>query len=124
MAATPPTLPDLNALDAAALKALILTQRGEKKKALQLLPRVFRGAKSKLHTHHAMHMAASAYSLLEKPVEAARLIQKAIVTGLPNYPTFRRDRFLSPLLAHAPYARTLEKLRKDWEAYKREFGKS
>ena len=105
-----------------ATEALLLAQRGEKKKAGRLLPRVFRGAKSKLHTHHAMHMAASAYALLGKPVEATRLIQKAIATGLPNYPTFRQDLFLAPLLEHAPYAKLLEKLRKDWEAYKQEFG--
>ena len=105
-----------------ATEALLQARRGENKKAARLLPRVFRGAKSKLHTHHAMHMAASAYALLGKPVEATRLIQKATANGLPNYPTFRRDGFLAPLLAHAPYARMLEKLRKDWESYKQEFG--
>jgi len=90
---------------------------------MQLLPQVFRGARSKLHTHHAMHMAASAYATLEKPAEATRLLVKAAATGLPAYPTFRGDPFLAPLLGHAPYARLLEKLRKECETYKREFGK-
>jgi len=106
-----------------ATEALLWARRGERKKAERLLPRVFAGAKSKLHTHHAMHAAAAAYATLGKPAEASKLLQKAAVTGLPNYPTFRSDPFLAPLLGYAPYARFLEKLRKDWEAYKREFGK-
>ena len=107
-----------------ATEALLWAKRGEKKKTTQLLPRVFRGARSKLHTHHAMHMAASAYATLGKPAEATRLLQKAATTGLPNYPTFRTDPLLAPLLDYAPYVRLLERLRKDCEAYKREFGKA
>ena len=106
-----------------ATEALLWARRGERKKAMQLLPQVFRGARSKLHTHHAMHMAASAYATLGKPAEATRLLVKAAGTGLPAYPTFRGDPFLAPLLGHAPYARLLEKLRKECETYKREFGK-
>ena len=107
-----------------ASEALLWAVRGEKKRAEQLLRRVFRGAKSKLHTHHAMHMAASAYTTLGRPTEATTLLQKASVTGLPNYPTFRNDRYLKPLLNYRPYVRLLERLRKDWEAYKEEFGDS
>ncbi|HKO04781.1 MAG TPA: protein kinase [Candidatus Acidoferrales bacterium] len=107
-----------------ATEALLWAQRGEKKKSEQMLRRVFRNSKSKLHTHHAMHLAASAYASVGRHSEATRLLQKASVTGLPNHPTFRGDPFLQPLLAYKPYARLLERLRKDWEAYKREFGKA
>ena len=107
-----------------ATEALLWAQRGERRKSEQALRRVFRGSKSKLHTHHAMHMAASAYAVLNKGAEATRLLQKASITGLPNHPTFRGDPFLQPLLAYRPYAALMERLRKDWEAYKREFGKA
>jgi tetratricopeptide (TPR) repeat protein len=107
-----------------ASEALLWVQRGEVKKAEQLAKRTFRGAKSKLHTHHAMHMAAAAYSLLGKPAEAVKLLSKASKTGLPNYPAFRDDPFLQKMAAFVPYKRLLVSLRRDWEAYKREFGRN
>jgi len=71
-----------------------------------------------------MHMAASAYATLGRPAAATRLLARAAATGLPNYPMFRGDPLLAPLLSYAPYVRLLERLRKDCEAYKREFGRA
>ncbi len=104
----------------AQLRAL----EGNRRRALALLARAQRVGKSLLHTHHAYHNAAGAYTLLDMPDKAVALLKKAAVTGLPNYPLFRDDPHLQGLQEYEPYQQFMNKLRREWESYRREFGSS
>lgn len=104
-------------------QALLWALRGEQRKAEQVVRKTFRGAKSMLHTHHAVHNVAAVYALTGKPARAVAMLEKASGTGLPNYPLFRDDPHLRPLHSYAPYHKLLAKLRREWESYRQEFAR-
>ncbi len=83
----------------------------------------FRGVKSLLHTHHAVHNVAAVYALTGKPARAVAMLEKASGTGLPHYPLFRDDPHLRPLHSYAPYHKLLAKLQRKCESYRREFAR-
>jgi len=56
------------------------------------------------------------------PAEAVRLLVRAGRTGLPNYPLFRDDPHFKPLQKYPPFLRMLANLKKETNAYRREFG--
>lgn len=103
-------------------EAMLWALRGETRRAEQIAQRTFRGGKSLLHTHHAVHNIAAVYAITGKPARAVALLQKASSTGLPNYPVFRDDPHFQALHSYAPYEKLLGELRRDWEGYRREFG--
>lgn len=107
-----------------SFEALLWALRGEHRKADQVVRQTFRGIKSMLHSHHAMHNVATVYALIGKPAPAVAMLEKASATGLPNYPVFRDDPHFQPLHSYAPFQKLLSKLRREWEGYQREFGKA
>jgi len=105
-----------------SVEALIWAKRGERRKAEQLIRRVLSGGKPVLHTHHMIHNAAAVYGTIGKPVQAITLLRKAIATGLPNYPLFRDDPNLQPLHNQPAFTHVMRDLKKQCDAYQREFG--
>jgi tetratricopeptide (TPR) repeat protein len=106
-----------------SIEALLWALRGEKRKAGRALERALRGGKPVLHTHHLWHNAAAAYALIGKPAPAIRLLRKAAGFGLPNYPLFRDDPFLSGLHQEPSFLRLLADLKKEWQSFRKEFGR-
>lgn len=104
-------------------EALLWAKRGERRKAEQAIQRALRSGKALSHSHHTMHNAAAAYAILGKPAPAVSLLRKATTNGLPNYPAFRDDPHFASLRNHRPYLRLLADLKREWEAYAREFGR-
>ena len=102
---------------------MLWAKRGEKRKAEQAVQRALRGAKPLLHLHHTLHHAAAAYAMIGKPIHAVTMLRKASLTGLPNYPAFRDDPHFRSLHNHSPFLRLMADLKRQWEAYRREFGR-
>jgi serine/threonine protein kinase/cytochrome c-type biogenesis protein CcmH/NrfG len=106
-------------------EALLSVLRGERGKAARLVHLALH-AKTKplLHTHHMWHTAAATFALLRKPTQAIELLEKAGSFGLPNYELFRDDKFLQPLKGKQRYERLLAKLKREGDAYRREFAQA
>jgi TolB-like protein/tRNA A-37 threonylcarbamoyl transferase component Bud32/Tfp pilus assembly protein PilF len=105
-------------------EGLLWAKRGVPRKAERLVQKALKIGKSVLHTHHMWHTAAATYATIGKPAEAVHLLTRAGRTGLPNYPLFRDDPHFKPLAAYAPFLRLLGNLKKETEAYRREFGRT
>jgi len=106
-----------------ACEALLWAKRGEFRKAEQLIHRALRGGKPLLHTHHVFHTAAAVHMLLGKPARAIALLRKASGMGLPNYPVFRDDPHFQPLRVQSQFLSLMAQLKREWEAYRQEFGR-
>jgi hypothetical protein len=106
-----------------SFEAMIWALRGENRKAQKEVQRALKG-KSLLHTHHTWHHVAAAYAIIGKPAESTALLVKASRFGLPNYPAFRDDPFLTSLHNYPPFLRLMAELKREWSAYQREFGRS
>jgi len=104
-------------------EALLWAKRGESGKAEELAHRALRGGKPLLHTHHMFHTTAAAHALLGNPARAIALLRKASGTGLPNYPVFREDPHLHSLRERPDFLSLMAELKREWESYRREFGR-
>jgi hypothetical protein len=102
-------------------QALALAKQGHAKKSLKMLQKSLRG-RTRLHTHHAMHMSAAAYAVLGDKARAVRLLAKAAATGFPDYPAFRDDPHFASLHRYGPFLKLMAALRKECAGYQREFG--
>ncbi len=105
-------------------EALLWAKRGENRKAEQAAKRTLKDKRLLTYTHHAWHYVAAAYAVLGKPAQAVALLRKASVTGLPNYPGFRDDPHFQSLHNHPQFLRLMADLKREWEGYKREFGRA
>jgi len=105
----------------ASCEALLWALRGEQSKADRSIKRALSG-KSLLHTHHTWHYVAAAYSVMGKLDSAVELLTKASQTGLPCYPAFLNDPYLTHLREHVPFQRLLDDVKQEWNGYRTEFG--
>jgi DNA-binding winged helix-turn-helix (wHTH) protein/cytochrome c-type biogenesis protein CcmH/NrfG len=103
-------------------EALLWAKRGEIGKAEELARRALRGGKPLLHTHHLFHTAAVVDVLLGNPARAIALLRKASGTGLPSYPVYREDPHFHSLREQPEFLSLMGKLKREWEAYRQEFG--
>ena len=103
-------------------EALLMAQRGDSRKALQLAQKALKSSKAPLsHTHHMWHVVAAAYALLGKKDPALKLLRMAAEVGLPNYPVFRDDPHFRSLHNHPLFLRLMADLKKEWQGYAKEF---
>lgn len=106
-----------------ASEALLWAKRGEPRKAEQAAQRVLRLKAVLTHSHHAWHHLAAAYAVLGKAAKVPPLLRKASRTGFPNYPAYRDDPHFAPLRNHPQFLRVLAELKREWDAYQRDFGR-
>ena len=103
-------------------EALLSALRGDQAKAARFVHLALNAkAKPLLHTHHMWHTAAAVLALLGNSTPAIALLEKAGSFGLPNYELFRNDKFLTALQGNQRYQRLLAKLKREGDAYRREF---
>jgi serine/threonine-protein kinase len=105
-----------------ASEALLWAKRGEERRADRALRAALKSRKGILHAHHTHHYAAAAATLLGRKSEALALLKRAAKHGLPNYPLFRDDPHFRPLHGYAPFENLLKELKKEYDAFRREFG--
>ena len=96
-------------------------ERGEARKARQLLGRALQAKKALFHTHHMWHTAAAAYAALGNRDRATSLIERAGAFGLPNHALFRDDPHFRELRDMPRIKKLLDKLRREQRAYTKGF---
>jgi non-specific serine/threonine protein kinase len=101
----------------ASVQALILAAAGQEAKAEEKI----RGATEKRdfgHFHHTAYWIACAYARIHKPDRALQWLKEAAETGMPCYPMFESDPNLNPLRRNNGFRSFMQKLKKQWNAYK------
>jgi non-specific serine/threonine protein kinase len=101
----------------ASVQALILAAAGQETKAEEKI----RGATEKRdfgHFHHTAYWIACAYARMHKPDQALQWLKEAAETGMPCYPMFESDPNLNPLRRNNGFRSFMQKLKKQWNAYK------
>jgi hypothetical protein len=99
------------------VQALILAAAGQETKAEEKI----RGATEKRdfgHFHHTAYWIACAYARMHKPDQALQWLKEAAETGMPCYPMFESDPNLNPLRRNNGFRSFMQKLKKQWNAYK------
>ncbi len=98
--------------------ALALAHGGDHKRAEEQIALAIQLGQDFGHFHHVQYFIGSAYALMGKKALAIKWLEKAADEGLPSYPTFEKDPFLSSLRDEPRFVAFMEKLRKQWEQYK------
>ena len=71
------------------------------------------------HMHHAQLHIGATLGLLGRKDDAVRWLTKAADEGYPSYPRFSTDASLAALRGYPPFDALLQRLRSDWERWKR-----
>jgi TolB-like protein len=72
--------------------------------------------------HHAAYDIARIYALEGKSDEAVKWLREAAATGLPCYPLFERDAYLSRIRQAPEFISFMAEMKAQNERYRREFG--
>ena len=104
-------------------QALGYAKAGDHRKARRMAAAVLR-ARSRLHSHHAVHMVAAINAILGEKAKAVSLLKTAAKTGFPHYDLFWNDPHFRSLRTYAPFLRLLEGVKREGRSYQREFGTS
>ena len=105
-----------------AMRASVYARRGRREDAERLLAAVMPAAENPTglsHVHHAQFHIGAALALLGRRDEAVRWLTKAADEGYPSYPRFSTDRSLVPLHGDAGFDALLERLRRDWDRWRK-----
>ncbi|MHB8755885.1 MAG: tetratricopeptide repeat protein [Candidatus Acidiferrales bacterium] len=105
-----------------SLEGLILAREGDFKRAEQLADEAAASQRSVIHLHHALHCAAGVYALCSKPEKAIAELKRCAEAGLPNHRAFENDPHLRSLHNHPEFIALMRDLRRDYEAFQKEFG--
>jgi DNA-binding winged helix-turn-helix (wHTH) protein/Flp pilus assembly protein TadD len=101
-----------------SVKALVLAKRGKRKEADDAIRRSAKGGKGFGHFHHTAYNLASAYAVLNEPVEAVKWLEAAADDGFPCYSYFEIDPNLDNLRAHPRFVDLMSALQKQWKRFK------
>jgi serine/threonine protein kinase/Flp pilus assembly protein TadD len=104
-----------------SLGSLVRALRGDPKGARTLAKTTERCIRAELHPHHAFHLLACAESVLADQPAALAWLKRAGDQGMPCWPLFSRDPFLTNLRADPEGAAYLEGLKRRFEYFEREF---
>ena len=105
--------------DLAAAYAVLYAATGRKKEAEEKIKVAIENNKGSSHFHHAEHLIASAYALMGDAEAAVEWLQKTADHGLPCYPLFKDDPNLKSLRNDPGYISLMNKMKKQWEHYKK-----
>ena len=107
--------------DLAAGYAVLYAGVRKKKEAEEEIKFSIQHGQGKSHFHHAEHLIASAYALMGEITKSVEWLQKTADHGMPCYPLFRDDPNLKNIRNDPRYKALMEKLKKQWEYYKKNF---
>jgi eukaryotic-like serine/threonine-protein kinase len=105
----------------ACMEGMILAHEGDFKRAEQLTDEAVASKRSMTHTHHSWHCAAGVYAMCGKPEKAIGELKRCAEGGLPNYRAFEKDPHLRSLHSHPGFIELMRDLRRDYEAFGRDF---
>ena len=109
--------PGIETSNLAAGYAVLYAGTGKKKEAEEKIKIAIKHGEGISHFHHAEHLIASAYALMNNTKAAVEWLQKAADHGLPCYPLFRDDPNLKSLRHDQGYISLMNKLKKQWEYF-------
>jgi tetratricopeptide (TPR) repeat protein len=98
--------------------AIILASRGEKEEALNKIAIARENTHDFIHAHHIYYYFGVASAILGEKKESLDWLQKAAITGFPNYPLYNSDPDLQSLKESEGFRELLLNLKEDWENYK------
>ncbi len=104
------------------LEGLLWAKRGELERASSSLEAAFAERKSVSHAHHSYHYAAAAYATLGDGSRAAKELDRATRTGMPNYPAFSVDSHFDSLRQQPDFKDVMTQLESRWQMLRQEFG--
>ncbi len=110
---------DVGALALLGLVHARLNQPEEARKVLAMVIPAAENSTALSHMHHAQLHIGATLGLLGRNDDAVRWLTKAAGEGYPSYPRFSTDQSLTPLKGYPAYAALLQRLRIDWERWKR-----
>jgi tetratricopeptide (TPR) repeat protein len=102
-------------------QALAQAREGDRRKAQRMAAAVLK-QRSRLHSHHAVHMVAAVYAVVGDKAKATALLKKAANTGFPHYSLFRNDRHFESLHTYKSFQRLMTSVKREGMGYQREFG--
>ncbi len=105
-----------------SLRAAVYARLGRREAAERMLAAAIPAAENTTglsHVHHAQFHIGATLGLLGRYDEAVRWLAKAADEGYPSYPRFSTDQSLVPLKGHAGFDALLERLRRDWEHWRK-----
>lgn len=105
----------------ACMEGMILAHEGDFKRAEEVTDEAVASKRSFTHTHHSWHCAAGVYAMCGKSGKAVVELKRCAEGGLPNYRAFGKDPHLRSLHGYAEFVELMRNLRRDYEAFRKEF---
>ena len=101
-----------------SVQALIAALAGKRDLAENKISEAIEKGKGFGHFHHTAYNIACAYSLMNKPDLAIKLLESAAHEGFPCYPLFDTDPYLDSLRHDSRFVSLLMQLKEQWEYYR------
>ncbi len=102
--------------------AVLLADAGRMREAEQYIRQAIKGGQGISHFHHAEFSIACAYALMGKKQSALEWLEKTAEHGMPCYPLFNTEPALNSLRDDPQFRAFMERLKKQWEGFMRDFG--
>ena len=111
-----------NRYDLHAAYAVLLADAGRRREAEEQIRMAIEGGQGKSHFHHAEFSIACAYALMGRKQQAMEWLENTAEHGMPCYPLFNTEPALNSLRSDPQFRAFMEKMKKQWEAFMRDFG--
>jgi len=111
-----------NGYDLHAAYAVLLADAGRRREAEEHIRLAIEGGHGSSHFHHAEFNIACAYALMGKKQKAMEWLENTAEHGMPCYPLFNTEPALNSLRGDPQFRAFMERMKKQWEGYLRDFG--
>ncbi len=108
--------------DLNAAYAVLLADAGRRREAEEQIRLAIEGGRGISHFHHAEFSIACAYALMGRKQQALEWLENTAEHGMPCYPLFNTEPALDSLRDDPRFQAFMEKMKKQWEGYLRDFG--
>ena len=100
-------------------RALLLAYQGKHAQAQQWLDPIADDFRMDRRFHHAAYLRACISALAGDAATAVKSLEDTVVTGMPIYPAFARDRCFDPIRRDPRFEQFMAKVKPVWEEYDR-----
>jgi eukaryotic-like serine/threonine-protein kinase len=100
-------------------RALLLAYQGKHAQAQQWLDPIADDFRMDRRFHHAAYLHACISALAGDAATAVKWLEDTVVTGMPIYPAFVRDRCFDPIRRDPRFEQFMAKVKPVWEEYDR-----
>jgi serine/threonine protein kinase/Tfp pilus assembly protein PilF len=100
-----------------SVKAMMLAKAGKNSEAEATIQHAIEIGRGYAHFHHTSYNIASAYALMNEPVQAMKWLQVTADEGFPNYPLFAGDAQLDNLKKDPRFIAFMTQQKQQWERF-------